>query len=350
MPHNVFECGEGPGAASPPFPGREEGFLKGGTTEARRLTDRDTRRLTDRDTRRLTVRDAVWYPGCPFQILYMNPIENWRFAGRMCRSGGNGGGSGAVRGTRRIHSRKDVRKRKRKRKRNDTPASSEDGDVRFNFSRFWYSKIGGKNRMDDSKTVSVRMTEEEVKKMSRTRRRRRPSRVSGEEPVAAATIQKVDAATAPATAPATTATAATAVPVVKPTTAAIPDATAKPRILFTKKAHVVKSSSSLPVPSKKPTLIVPLKMAEKVVAKTQEKVPEKTQAKKTRRFRARRLKVTLNARGTASAKAAKRVAAMSITDVRAQLVKEGLLKGKTRTPPEVLRGMLTEWLQLHAGA
>jgi hypothetical protein len=60
--------------------------------------------------------------------------------------------------------------------------------------------------------------------------------------------------------------------------------------------------------------------------------------------------MTLHARGSASKQAAKRVAAMSITDVRAQLVAAGLLKGKSRSPPDVLRGMLTEWLQLHAGA
>jgi len=41
---------------------------------------------------------------------------------------------------------------------------------------------------------------------------------------------------------------------------------------------------------------------------------------------------------------------MSISDVRSQLIAAKLLKGQSRSPPDVLRGMLTAWLQLHAGA
>jgi hypothetical protein len=103
---------------------------------------------------------------------------------------------------------------------------------------------------------------------------------------------------------------------------------------------------------KKPVLVIPIKKDKEELVKVEAvKVePVKAEAKKTRRFKARRLRMTLNARGGAGKTVAKRVAAMSISDVRSQLIAAKLLKGKSRSPPDVLRGMLTEWLQLHAGA
>jgi hypothetical protein len=195
--------------------------------------------------------------------------------------------------------------------------------------------------MEDTKTVSVRMSDEEVRALSRTRRRRLKVKAEPratmemakenepQEPV----VQKMDAPSVPK---ATTAAAISVVPV-------------KPRIVFTKKNHITKDPVSLAKkPVKKPLLVVGKASAPPPIAlPTASPVVQK---KRTRKFKSRHLKMTLHARGSASKQAAKRVAAMSITDVRAQLVAAGLLKGKSRSPPDVLRGMLTEWLQLHAGA
>jgi len=207
---------------------------------------------------------------------------------------------------------------------------------------------------DDKKTVTVRMSDEEVKALSRTRRRRRGAaalrgsaepradmiEASAEAPI----VQKLEAKEAPVLAAA------------GGTTAAIPaiPGTAKPRIVFTKKNTITKDPVTKKA-DKKPVLVIPIKkeqpQAEPVKAEpVKVEAVQGAQAKKTRRFKARRLRMTLNARGAAGKTVAKRVAAMSISDVRSQLIAAKLLKGKSRSPPDVLRGMLTEWLQLHAGA
>jgi len=204
-------------------------------------------------------------------------------------------------------------------------------------------------RMEDTKTVSVRMSDEEVRALSRTRRRRlkvktdREPRAnlemeteSTQEPV----VQKIDAPASVPSVPKGT------------TTAAIPAVPVKPRIVFTKKNNITKDPVTIAKKlAKKPVLVVG-KAAGTVSKASVPSIatPTAVQKKRTRKFRSRHLKMTLHARGSASKQAAKRVAAMSITDVRAQLVAAGLLKGKSRSPPDVLRGMLTEWLQLHAGA
>ena len=217
---------------------------------------------------------------------------------------------------------------------------------------------------DDKKTVTVRMSDEEVKALSRTRRRRRGAAAQrgGAEPRAdmveasaeAPIVQKLEAKEAPVP--------RSSVPAAAGTTAAIPavPGTAKPRIVFTKKNTITKDPVTKKA-DKKPVLVIPIKMKEQPKVELVKVEPVKvepvkveavkdTQAKKTRRFKARRLRMTLNARGGAGKTVAKRVAAMSISDVRSQLIAAKLLKGKSRSPPDVLRGMLTEWLQLHAGA
>jgi len=200
-------------------------------------------------------------------------------------------------------------------------------------------------RMEDTKTVSVRMSDEEVRSLSRTRRRRlkvkadREPRAnlemeteSTQEPV----VQKIDAPASVPSVPKGT------------TTAAIPAVPVKPRIVFTKKNNITKDPVTIAKKlAKKPVLVVGKASVPPIATPT---AVSAVQKKRTRKFRSRHLKMTLHARGSASKQAAKRVAAMSITDVRAQLVAAGLLKGKSRSPPDVLRGMLTEWLQLHAGA
>ena len=185
------------------------------------------------------------------------------------------------------------------------------------------------------------MSDEEVRALSRTRRRRLKARGEKEpratlemEKETVAAVQKMDApAPLPSSVPKGT------------TTAAIPAVQAKPRIVFTKKNHITKDPVTLAKKPVKKPLLVGGKVTVLPIAS-----PAAALKKRTRKFKSRRLKVTLHARGSASRQAAKRVAAMSITDVRAQLVAAGLLKGKSRSPPDVLRGMLTEWLQLHAGA
>lgn len=215
-------------------------------------------------------------------------------------------------------------------------------------------------RMEDTKTVSVRMSDEEVRALSRTRRRRHKVKAdrepranlemetekeSTQEPV----VQKIEAPASVPSIPKGTTTAA--VP-------AVPAVPAKPRIVFTKKNHITKDPVTIAKKlAKKPVLVVGKAAGTvskvsvpPITAPTADTVSVGSQKKRTRKFKSRRLKMTLHARGSASKQAAKRVAAMSITDVRAQLVAAGLLKGKSRSPPDVLRGMLTEWLQLHAGA
>jgi len=211
---------------------------------------------------------------------------------------------------------------------------------------------------DDKKTVTVRMSDEEVKALSRTRRRRRGAAAQrgGAEPRAdmveasaeAPIVQKLEAKEAPVP--------RSSVPAAAGTTAAIPavPGTAKPRIVFTKKNTITKDPVTKKA-DKKPVLVIPIKKEQPQVepVKTEPvkvEAVKDAQAKKTRRFKARRLRMTLNARGSAGKTVAKRVAAMSISDVRSQLIAAKLLKGKSRSPPDVLRGMLTEWLQLHAGA
>lgn len=252
-----------------------------------------------------------------------------------------------------------------KRRKKRAPDEIRNGSYVSIFSDFLWSRrilVAVFYRMDDTKTVSVRMSDEEVRALSRTRRRRLKARGEKEpranlEMEKEKEIEKVDATVQKVDTPAS-------VPSVPKgtTTAAIPAVHAKPRIVFTKKNHITKDPVTVAKKfAKKPVLVVGKAATVAAVAAPSSTTPVPStvsptvpptgaQKKRTRKFRSRHLKMTLHARGSASKQAAKRVAAMSITDVRAQLVAAGLLKGKSRSPPDVLRGMLTEWLQLHAGA
>ena len=230
----------------------------------------------------------------------------------------------------------------------------------FNFSlRRSDDKSPSYNRMDETKTVSVRVSDDELRSLSRTRRKRRTAAAlrTDKELPPVADVQKVVEEPLAVPAPAAPAAAAAAAVVVA----------AKPHIVFTKKNHGTAAKTATPgdvKPTKKPVLVVQRKKeSEKDVGKPTDKTKDKLVGKestkeqdaskgrkKTRRFKARRLSVTLNARTGAARNAAKRVAAMSITDVRAQLVAAGLLKGKTRSPPAVLRDTLKEWIELRNGA
>ena len=286
-------------------------------------------------------------------VLYSNSIENWNLCGETyVRIEIHGGRKGEK------NEGKNVGKQW-------APDEIRNGSYVSIFSDFLWGfplchiLVAVFYRMEDTKTVSVRMSDEEVRALSRTRRRRHKVKAdrepranlemetekeSTQEPV----VQKIEPPASVPSIPKGT------------TTAAVPAVPAKPRIVFTKKNHITKDPVTIAKKlAKKPVLVVG-KVAGTVSKASVPPIAAPTatpatvsvgaQKKRTRKFKSRHLKMTLHARGSASKQAAKRVAAMSITDVRAQLVAAGLLKGKSRSPPDVLRGMLTEWLQLHAGA
>ena len=343
MPENLGESGCDVLAAAATLPGREQGLLKGGPGhEGRSLGGPLGRREMDADV----------------QVVYSDSIDGW-IAGRGVACGRCGGRS-AIRNE--IHKGNTTGKEDRKdRKDVGSPTIVSSPTHASIFSRasiLIACFIRMADAADDKKTVTVRMSDEEVKALSRTRRRRRGAAAQrgGAEPRAdmveasaeAPIVQKLEAKETP-------------VPAAGGTTAAIPavPGTAKPRIVFTKKNTITKDPVTKKA-DKKPVLVIPIKKEQpkvelvkvepvKVEPVKVEAVKD-TQAKKRRRFKARRLRMTLNARGGAGKTVAKRVAAMSISDVRSQLIAAKLLKGKSRSPPDVLRGMLTEWLQLHAGA
>ena len=284
-------------------------------------------------------------------VLYSNSIENWNLCGETyVRIEIHGGRKGEK------NEGKNVGKQW-------APDEIRNGSYVSIFSDFLWGfplchiLVAVFYRMEDTKTVSVRMSDEEVRALSRTRRRRHKVKAdrepranlemetekeSTQEPV----VQKIEPPASVPSIPKGT------------TTAAVPAVPAKPRIVFTKKNHITKDPVTIAKKlAKKPVLVVGKAAGTvskvsvpPIAASTADTVSVGSQKKRTRKFKSRRLKMTLHARGSASKQAAKRVAAMSITDVRAQLVAAGLLKGKSRSPPDVLRGMLTEWLQLHAGA
>jgi len=126
------------------------------------------------------------------------------------------------------------------------------------------------------------------------------------------------------------------------TTASLPSNpnTKVPRILYTKKQPHVRMGVPRTVKS---AVVVPTKTAF---------LPSELQSgTKKRKFKAKRLSFTVNSkRLTATRLTAARVAKMPIAEVKQKLVKAGLLKGKSNSPPAVLRGLLTDWMQLHVGA
>jgi len=286
-------------------------------------------------------------------VLYSNSIENWTLCGETYARI-------EIHGGKKDEDRKNVGKPWKE----EGPPTTFGMDRTFQFfpifcgsSPLRHNLVAVFYRMEDTKTVSVRMSDEEVRALSRTRRRRHKVKADREpranlemekEPTQEPVVQKIEAPASVPSIPKGT------------TTAAIPAVPVKPRIVFTKKNHITKNPVTIEKKLvKKPVLVVG-KVAGTVSKVSAPPITAPTVApaavsvgghkKRTRKFKSRHLKMTLHARGPASKQAAKRVAAMSITDVRAQLVAAGLLKGKSRSPPDVLRGMLTEWLQLHAGA
>lgn len=253
------------------------------------------------------------------------------------------------------------------------------------------------------KTVSVSVSNDELRKLSRTRRRRQTTAAlradltmvdnGVQEPVSNTNAihiiknQEVNnlaegerkmlgnsekpkestihiglkkEATATAAAPAvavvgttapvvsTAASAAKVTPHINPTKA--------PRILYTKKqpravAAVAKSKPAVVI--RAGTTVAAATVAGTTVAAIAP--PKKSffgSKARTRKFKERKVSISLKRRPS-NRKAIAQVATMPLTDVRAKLMAAGLLSktsnAKKTQPPAVLRGMLTEWIQLHSG-
>ena len=176
------------------------------------------------------------------------------------------------------------------------------------------------------------------------------------EATATAAATAVPAATAPALAPA--AAAGTTAPVVSTAASAAKvtphiNPTKTPRILYTKKQPRAVAA----VAKSKPAVVIPVAAA--TVAGTTVAAanapPKKSffgSKARTRKFKERKVSISLKRRPS-NRKAIAQVATMPLTDVRAKLMAAGLLSktsnAKKTQPPAVLRGMLTEWMQLHSG-
>lgn len=221
------------------------------------------------------------------------------------------------------------------------------------------------NNDNSIKTVSVSVSQDEIAKLSRTRRRRRSTNALRADLSMPVVAQKQDSdsvvkkeeekvqkpTTAPAVhigtkkngmvAPAVVALTTTA-PVVTTSESAAKvthsvNPVKVPRIVYTKKNRVEKPAA---VKSKAPVVIIPKKPAFEFKSKT-------------RKFKSRKVNISFKRQSQSNQKAIKNVATMPIVDVKAKLVAAGLLSNKSATkkspPPSVLRGMLTEWLKLHQG-
>jgi len=174
-------------------------------------------------------------------------------------------------------------------------------------------------------------------------------------PAAAAAANAANAANAAGTtAPivSTAASAAKVTPHINPTKT--------PRILYTKKqpravAAVAKSKPAVVIPVAGTTVAATAAAAGTTVAAANAP-PKKSffgSKARTRKFKERKVSISLKRRPS-NRKAIAQVATMPLTDVRAKLMAAGLLSktsnAKKTQPPAVLRGMLTEWMQLHSGA
>ena len=249
------------------------------------------------------------------------------------------------------------------------------------------------------KTVSVSVSNDELRKLSRTRRRRQTTAAlradltmvdnGVQEPVSntnaihiiknqevnnlaegerkmlgnsekpkESTIHiglKKEATAAPAPAPAAAGTTAPVVSTAASAAKVTPhiNPTKTPRILYTKKQPRAVAA----VAKSKPAVVIPVAAA--TVAGTTVAAanapPKKSffgSKARTRKFKERKVSISLKRRPS-NRKAIAQVATMPLTDVRAKLMAAGLLSktsnAKKTQPPAVLRGMLTEWMQLHSG-
>lgn len=162
---------------------------------------------------------------------------------------------------------------------------------------------------------------------------------------------------------------------VKPSTASMPanPNVKTPKIIYTKKRHVhVAPKTSIVIPTKtaftpkeladtsrreppklpmpKPILRqpAPVRKPTPTPAAVLPKVPTPS---KTRKFKTKRLSFTVNSKRLTSERlTAARVSKMPLSEVKQKLVAANLLKGKSKSPEPVLRGMLVNWMLLHAGA
>ena len=202
---------------------------------------------------------------------------------------------------------------------------------------------------DSKKEVTLRVTDSELQSLTRTRRRRRGvPRADLLEPVIKKQEEK-----------ATTVAPVPVVPVapvapVAPSTAAMPanPNVKAPRIIYTKKRHVhVAPKPAVVIPTK--TSFTPKELRVPMAKKNVVSIPSAMRPlpAKTRKFKAKRLSLTINSKRLTSERlTAARVAKMPLAEVKQELTAAGLLKGKSKSPEPVLRGMLTNWILLHAGA
>ena len=237
------------------------------------------------------------------------------------------------------------------------------------------------NPEEPKKEVKLRVTEDELQSLSRTRRRRR----RGAAPLRAdLTVEDAtDAPTVSIVKKQEEETKADAGPllIVKankpplsthPSTAALPanPNMKTPKIIYTKKRHVhVAPKTAIVIPTKtaftpkelvqsqkppapKPILRQPAAVPTPVRKPTLSAVaPKPPSLGKTRKFKAKRLSFTVNSKRLTSERlTAARVSKMPLSEVKQKLMAASLLKGKSKSPEPVLRGMLVNWMLLHAGA
>jgi hypothetical protein len=137
-----------------------------------------------------------------------------------------------------------------------------------------------------------------------------------------------------------------------------------PKIIYTKKRHVhVAPKTAIVIPTKtafsSKELVPPQKQRPPPLPKPILRpspsfaavLPKGPPPRKTRKFKAKRLSFTVNSKPLTSERLmAARVSKMSLSEVKQKLVAANLLKGKSKSPESVLRGMLVNWMLLHAGA
>jgi len=244
------------------------------------------------------------------------------------------------------------------------------------------------NPEEPKKEVKLRVTEDELQSLSRTRRRRRrgaaPLRadLTVDAAVDAPTVsivKKQEEEAKPDAKPDAKAEAESNAKVnkvsmnVKPSTASMPanPNVKTPKVIYTKKRHVhAAPKMSIVIPTKtaftpkelsglaqqqkpsapNPILRPPSQMPvrKQTPAAVLPKVPTPS---KTRKFKAKRLSFTVNSKRLTSERlTAARVSKMPLSEVKQKLVAANLLKGKSKSPEPVLRGMLVNWMLLHAGA
>jgi len=201
----------------------------------------------------------------------------------------------------------------------------------------------------DEKVLSVTLSEADEKAMTKksTTRRRRSRKLEGGEEVMQLEKEVVPVSAVPV--PAVSAPAVPAVPIPSVAISNVPGVGGAVKIV--PKKH---STPQTPTTSA-PKLVMNKKRTSLPISSTLKKpklvVTAQPEPKKKRRFTERKISITMKPLATTrkhQKDMKEKVSAMPIAQVKKVLLQKGLLKPNHKTPEEILRSMLIDYMMLHA--